>query len=103
MGRYDLYNERMVESLRDDWLNPNYIFFSQESTNVDMEIEKEEVEYTLSEEQLEMLKEECESDDFSHLDNYDWAELLEEFTGERIYTEDIVSVDLETNTITYKK
>ena len=70
---------------------------------MDLEIEKEEYEYTLSDEQVEMLKEECESDDFSHLDNYDWAELLEEFTGERFYTEDIVGVDLETNTITYKK
>lgn len=103
MGRYDSYNERMIESQRDDWLNPDYNFFTLESTKVDMEIEKEEYEYTLSEEQVEMLREECESDDFSHLDNYEWAELLEEFTGQRIYTKDIVSVDLETNTITYMK
>ena len=103
MGNLDYYNDRMVEKYRDNWLNPDYNFFPQQSTILEMEIEKRECEYTLSDEQVKMLREECESDDFTHLDNYDWAELLGEFTGKSIYSDDIVKVDLETNTITYLK
>ena len=103
MGRLDSYNENKVNEWEDKWLDPDYNFFTYKSTNVEMEREKEEYEYTLSDEQVEWLKKECESDDFNHLDKYDWAELLEEFTGEWINTEDIVKVDLETNTITYMK
>ena len=103
MGRLDSYNENKVNEWEDKWLDPDYIFFTCKSTNVEMETEKEENEYTLSDNQVEWLKKECESDDFNHLDKYDWAELLEEFTGEWINTEDIVKVDLESNTITYMK
>lgn len=103
MSRLDLHNQRVVEDYESKWLDPDYNFFGIESTKVDMEIEKYKEEYTLSDEEVEQLKRECESDDFKHLDKYDWAEILEEFTGERIRTEDIVSIDLNTNTIAYMK
>lgn len=103
MGNLDSYNSRVVEESRNKWLNPDYIFFNQESTNAEREVEKSAEEYTLLDEEVKKLKQECESDDFKHLDKYDWAELLEELTGERIHSNDIVKVDLETNTITYRK
>ena len=99
--------QRHNDSVLADWeskmLNPDYSFYGCQSENVETEIEKWEDEYTLSDEQVEALKKECESDDFEHLDKYDWAELLEEYTGERVNSDDIVKVDLETNTITYLK
>lgn len=101
MRNLDTYNNRMIEEIRNNWLDPDSYFFACKSTNVDLEEEKVEEEYTLSDKEVEQLKQECESDDFNHLDKYDWAELLEEFTGESIHSDDIVKVDLATNTITY--
>lgn len=103
MRNLDTYNSRAVEENRNNWLDPDYPFFNQESTNVDLEIVKDEEEYTLSDKEVEQLKKECESDNFKHLDKYDWAEILEELTGDSIHSDDIVRVDLETNTITYRK
>lgn len=97
------HNERVLADWESRLLNPTYNLYGRESENVEMETEKCEEQYTLSEEQVAALKKECESDDFEHLDKYDWAELLEEYTGECVHSDDIVKVDLETNTITYLK
>lgn len=97
------YNDMVVERCRDRYLDPDNYFFENQSNISDYEEEKEEFEYELSNREVEWLKKECESDDFEHLGKYEWAEILEELTGERIRTEDIVNIDLATNTITYLK
>lgn len=103
MANLDLHNSRMVEEHENNFLNPDYNFFAPKSTNVEMEIEKEEEEYDLSDEEVEKIKSEWEVDDLTELDKYDWAEVLEEFVGGIIVTDDIVKIDLEKNIITYTK
>ena len=103
MGNLDLHNARMVEEYESNWLNPDYNFFTLESTNVELEREKEEEEYDLSDEEVEKIKSEWEVDDLTELDKYDWAEVLEELVGGIIVSDDIVKIDLERNIITYTK
>lgn len=103
MGNLDLHNARMVEEYESNWLNPDYNFFACKSTNVDFETRKEVGEYELLEQDIEKIKSEWEVDDLTELDKYSWAEVLEEFVGGIIVTDDIVKIDLETNIITYRK
>ena len=103
MGNLDLHNARMVEEYESNWLNPDYNFFTSKSTNVELEREKEEEEYDLSDEEVEKIKSEWEVDDLTELDKYDWTEVLEELVGGIIVSDDIVKIDLERNIITYTK
>ena len=103
MGNLNLHNARMVEEHESNWLNPDYNFFAHKSTNVDSDTRKEVEEYELLEQDIEKIKSEWEVDDLSELDKYDWAEVLEDFVGGIIVTDDIVKIDLERNIITYTK
>ena len=53
MMNLDTYNSRMVEEGRDNWLNPEYSFFGQQSTNVDYESETEEEIYEFVDSEIE--------------------------------------------------
>lgn len=103
MGNLDLHNARMVEEHESNWLKPDYNFFVLESTNVDCETKKEVEEYELLEQDIEKIKSEWEVDDLAELDKYDWTEVLEEFVGGIIVSDDIVKIDLDRNIITYTK
>lgn len=103
MRNLDSYNERMVETLRDNWLDQDRNFFGANSTKVDREAEKEEEEYEFSEDEIERIKSEWQVDDLAELDKYDWSEILEEFVGEFFVTDNIVKIELESKTITYRK
>lgn len=102
MSNLDLYNNRMLVENESKWLDPDNNFFTQQSTKLDYETEKLE-EYELSDVEVEKIKQEWEVEDLKSLDKYDWSEILEELVGETFVTDYIVKIDLETNTITYKK
>ena len=103
MMNLDTYNSRMVEEGRDNWLNPEYSFFGQQSTNVDYESETEEEIYEFVDSEIEEIKAEFEVEDLEELDKYVWAEILENLTGDVIYSKNIIKIDLESKTITYRK